>query len=292
MPVAAPASTRPPQASATPTARPPTNSAPPRSGAPSTHPSNPAFNAKVSAELSARKLSIFERARAILKEDYFQRLSLSRDARPQQVEDAFAALRNLWDPALLPPALEEAKDDCAFVMSCLAEAHTTLRNPALREDYTRRLAMAGLRTTSDQLAEDLAASGASDPYEGAQACFSRNDLERAERLARRAHKATPDQAAPLALLAWIEAARPANQTPEETKKRIIMLDKALRIDERYEQGFYWRGLLHKRLENHQQAMNNFKKVVEINPKNMDAVRELRVYEMRIRRNSLTMKAVK
>ena len=37
---------------------------------------------------------------------------------------------------------------------------------------------------------------------------------------------------------------------------------------------------------------SFKKVVEINPKNMDAVRELRVYEMRIRRNSISMKAVR
>ena len=71
-----------------------------------------------------------------------------------------------------------------------------------------------------------------------------------------------------------------------------MLDRALRLDDKLEQGFYWRGLLCKRIDNHNGAMQSFRKVVEINPKHMDAVRELRIYEMRIRRNSISMKAVK
>jgi Tfp pilus assembly protein PilF len=71
-----------------------------------------------------------------------------------------------------------------------------------------------------------------------------------------------------------------------------MLDRALRTDETLVQAYYWRGLLHKRIDSHSAAMANFRKVVELNPKHMDAVRELRVYEMRIRRNSITMKAVK
>ena len=263
-----------------------------RAPAPPVYPSTGQFNTKVVAELAARRQSIFERARAILKEDYFQRLSLGRDAEREQVEQAFVALRTLWDPELLPPALEEAKNDCAFVMSCLSEAFATLSSPPLRQEYTQTLALAALRAPSEQLEADLAASGASDPYEGATACFARGDLDRAERLAKRATKVSPEAGAPLALLAWIEATKPQNATPEETKKRIVMLDRAIRADEKLEQAFYWRGLLHKRIESHNAALSNFRKVVEMNPKHMDAVREIRVYEMRIRRNSLTMKAVK
>ena len=46
-----------------------------------------------------RRQSIFERARAVLKEDYFQRLSLSRDSRPSSRSiSRFSALQTLWDP--------------------------------------------------------------------------------------------------------------------------------------------------------------------------------------------------
>jgi hypothetical protein len=263
-----------------------------RASAPPTYPSTGQFNTKVVAELAARRQSIFERARAVLKEDYYQRLSLARDAAPAQVEQSFVALRTLWDPDLLPPALEEARNDCAFVMSCLVEAHATLSDPARRGEYTQSLATAALRAPADQLEADLAASGSTDPYEGATGCFARGDIDRAERLARRATKLAPDAGGPLALLAWIEAMKPQNASPEETKKRIAMLDRAVRADGSLVQAYYWRGLLQKRIENHNGALASFRKVVELNPKHMDAVREIRVYEMRIRRNSITMKAIK
>jgi tetratricopeptide (TPR) repeat protein len=243
-------------------------------------------------EIAARKARIAERARSILREDYFQRLSLSRDASPDQVDAAFEALRTLWDPGLLPPALEDAKDDSSFVMSCLAEAHATLSDPRAREEYASTVLMQALRSVNDQHADDLAASGASDAWAGAQACFAKGDVERAERLARRAVKANAEAAAPLAMLAWLEALKPANLSPTDTRPRVAMLDRALRIDPSMEQAWYWRGMLHKRLENHQHAIRDFRRASELNPKNLDATRELRLYEMRIRRNSISMKAVK
>jgi hypothetical protein len=243
-------------------------------------------------DAAARKQRIAERARTILKEDHFQRLSLARDATGEQLDAAFIALRTLWDPALLPPGFDEVRDDCAFVLACLAEAHGVLRNPITRAEYMAQLRAVPLRSTADQVAEDLAASGARDAWAGAQACFARGEHDRAERLARRATKDMPETAGPLALLAWIEAQKPSNQSAADTRPRIAMLDRAIRFDPLHEQAHWWRGQLHKRIENHQAAIRDFRRVVEINPKHMDAIRELRIYEMRIRRNSITMKAVR
>jgi tetratricopeptide (TPR) repeat protein len=256
------------------------------------HPSTASLDSKVIKELASRRQSIFARARAILREDHYQRLSLARDASMAQVDQAFTALRTLWDPTLLPPALEEAKADCAFIMTCLQEAYATLRNPAARAEYAQRLTLDALRAPPDPIEDDLAAAGSADPLEAAQICFTRGDAERAERLARRAARAAPDQGPPLALLAWIEATRPQNQGVEETRKRIAVLDKALRIDETMTEAFYWRAQLHKRIENHSAAMRDFRKVIDLQPNHIEAVRELRLYEMRIRRNSISMKAVK
>ncbi len=250
------------------------------------------FNARLAVEFAARRKVISERARAVLKEDHFQRLGLARDATQAQVEQAFAALKALWDIDLLPPALDDAKADSAFVMQCMVEAFAVLRDARRRQNYLLELSAAALRAPADQIQADLATSGATDPYEGAKTCFGRGDLERAERLARRAVKIQPEAARPLALLAWIEATKPANASPEETKRCIVMLDRAIRADENLDQAFYWRGLLHKRIESHAAAVSNLRKAVQINPKHIEAVRELRVYEMRIRRNSITMKGVK
>ena len=210
----------------------------------------------------------------------------------RSIDAAYEALRTLWDPGLLPPALEEARDDCAFVMSCLAEAHVTLSDPRAREEYVARLGTSALRSLADQYGEDLAASGESSALEGAYACFAKSDVERAERLCKRALKQESDSPKALALLAWLEAQKPGNVGVDATRPRIAMLDRAIRADESFERAYQWRAQLHKRCENHQAALRDFHRVVELNPKNVDAMREIRLYEMRIRKNSITMRGLK
>jgi tetratricopeptide (TPR) repeat protein len=138
--------------------------------------------------------------------------------------------------------------------------------------------------------EDLSISGCSDALSGARACFAREDLERAERLCRRAHQEQPGNAEALALLAWIEALRPTNHGVDETRKRISMLSRALDLDDHCENALLWRAQLYKRIENHPAAIRDFKRVLQLNEENLDAMRELRVYEMRVRHKSLTMRS--
>src|SRR5205814_2143077 len=121
--------------------------------------------------------------------------------------------------------------------------------------------------------------------------FAKHEYERAERLCRRAYKADGTNAEAIALLAWLEAMKPSNQRAEATRIRIAMLDRALSIDPTHEQALFWRAQLHKRVENHAAAMRDFRHVVAMNDRNLDAVRELRLYEMRVRKNSIQMKAV-
>ena len=141
-------------------------------------------------------------------------------------------------------------------------------------------------------AEDLAVSGAKSELEGAKVCLARNDLDRAERLAKVAHRAQPDRAAPLALLAWVAAQKPANLGIEATLARIMMLDKATTLDSNCEEAFWYRAQLHKRVENHTAAMADLRRVTTLNPGNALAVRELRIYEIRVKRDSMSLQALR
>lgn len=253
------------------------------------HTSSSPSNSSLTLDQAAREKAFHDRAKGIQKEDYFQRLSLGKDASPQAIEDAFRALSRVWNPSDLPPALEGARESCALVRSMLVEAHETLRDPRKLRDYLHKLS---LGPQLPDAASDLAASGERNDYDGAKACLARDDLDRAERMAKRAHKAEPNRAEALALLAWVAAKQPVNQGAEATRARIMMLDKALKLDPECEDALWFRAELHRRVENHAAAMKDLQKLTKINPDNVDAMRELRIYEMRVRRNSLSMQAVR
>jgi tetratricopeptide (TPR) repeat protein len=61
------------------------------------------------------------------------------------------------------------------------------------------------------------------------------------------------------------------------------LDRALELDSLYEDAYFYRGQIYRRMGRKEEAQAEFNKVLEINPKNVAAEREVRVE--RIRRSS-------
>ena len=77
---------------------------------------------------------VFERARSILREDYFQRLGVARDASPGVIDAAFQEATRLWCGAA-PPGVAGAEEAQETVVTALVEAHETLMNDELRRAY-------------------------------------------------------------------------------------------------------------------------------------------------------------
>ena len=59
-----------------------------------------------------------------------------------------------------------------------------------------------------------------------------------------------------------------------------MLDQALRLNSKCERAYFYRGMLYKRMGNEKGAYKDFKEAIELNPRNIDATREVRLYTMR------------
>jgi hypothetical protein len=248
----------------------------------------PVIGTRPAIDFGERARLIVERAKRIVSEDFFRRLDVPRDVSKVQLERTFAALAHQWDPSALPRELLAVRQDCARVLLALGEAYETLSHPIKREAYVRDLVHNRAR---NELQRDLAASGAKTPFDGAKACLARNDVERAWRLARAACEAEPDNAAALALLAWVEAIDPANQSVEATHARIAVLDHALTIDPISRDALYYRSQLHARLENHRAALRDIRILLEVDPSHVDGQRAFRLYQLRIRRGSIRMRAV-
>ncbi len=229
-------------------------------------------------ELAERWAAIVDRARTIDRCDYFVMLDLARDSTPMEAEASFLALAMKWHPDRLPPELSPLHGACSRVFARLSEARATLTDPEKRARYMRLLADgSGSPEVQETIAKVVEATA---DFKKAEIHFKQNDFVRAEELCRRALAGDPTQADYLAMLAWIISLGPENHTSEKAVASIRMLDKAISMNDQCERAFYWRGMLHKRIGKVDAAYRDFHEAVDLNPHNIDAVREMRLHNMR------------
>jgi hypothetical protein len=232
----------------------------------------------LSPELAERWREIVDRAATIDRADYFMMLDLARDASPADVEAAFFGLVRRWHPDRLPPELAPIRDACSRVFARMSEAHVTLTDEEPRSRYMRLLADgSGSPETQASVAKVIEAATA---FQKAEVCFRRNDFVQAEMFCRKALEDDPTQPDYHAMLAWMLALKPENQSPEKTLESIHLLERAIAMSNRCEKAFLWRGMLFKRLGRNDLAVKDFKRAMDLNPRNIDAAREVRLYNMR------------
>jgi tetratricopeptide (TPR) repeat protein len=221
---------------------------------------------------------IFTRAEALNGADHFQVLGLSRDATREQVDQAYFSVAKRFHPDTLPKEIAGARAACSSVFSRMAEAHGVLSNSEKRDRYKHSLVSGAAEEAEQELVEK--ALQALTDFQMAEVHLRRNENDQAELLARKAVEGDPTQADYHALLAWMVALRPENQGEEATRASIRMLDQAVKLSDKCEKAFYWRGILYQRLGDGGLALRDFKRAADLNPQNVDAVREVRLHRMR------------
>jgi tetratricopeptide (TPR) repeat protein len=238
----------------------------------------------LSPQLVTRWREIAERATTIDRTDYFNMLDVPRDATAEEIESAYFALAKVWHPDRLPSELAPVRDACSRVFSRMSEARATLADAKQRERYMKLVADG---SGSPEMQETVArVVEASTSFQKAEVCFKRNDLAQAEEFCRKALELDDTQPDYHAMLAWLLALKPENHGADKTLECIRMLDRAVQISSKCEKAYYWRGMLYKRVGRNEQAARDFRKVADLNPRNIDAAREVRLFNMRGGRGSV------
>jgi tetratricopeptide (TPR) repeat protein len=254
-------------------------SSPSMSSVPAPPPSQPpAQQQNLTSEQSSLKQKILGRALAISSQDYFQMLGLEREATAEQVQKAFFALAKVWHPDRLPPALVDVKDACSKVFTHLTEAQATLLDQERRAEYMTLLKDGG--ATPDDQAKIQAILEAATEFQKAEIFMKRNDIAQAHELARKAYALDPEQADYLAMVTWLDAQKPEWVGREKTLEKIAVLDRCIKLNANSERAYFWRGMLYKRIDDTSKAMKDFKRAAELNPRNLDAMREVRLHNIR------------
>ncbi len=205
-------------------------------------------------------------------------LDIPREATQEETESAFLELAKRWHPDRLPPELAPVREFCSRVFARMGEARTSLIDAEQRARYMRLLADgSGSPEMQEAVARVVEAAG---NFQKAEVCFKRNDLAQAESLCQKALQLDPTQPDYVALLAWLTSLKPESQSPEKTMASVEQLSKAIKMNDRCEKAYFWRGMLFRRLGKDDLALRDFRQVTELNPRNIDAAREVRLHVMR------------
>jgi len=249
--------------------------APPAPPAPSSRPSEPN---RSQDELKAQRDAILGRAAEIDKEDYFTILGVTREATEEEIRAAYFSLVKRWHPDRLPSELNDVRDASAKVFSRIHQAFETLANAEQRAQYLQVLEGGG--GTPEEAEEVQRILDAADAFQRAQVFLKKRDMEQAELHAERAMNGDPEQADYIAFWVSLQLQKRASDPNAPLADLLKLLDDALAKDAVCERALFCRGTLLKRIGRTEAAMSDFRKVVELYPKNIDAARELRLYEMR------------
>jgi len=234
---------------------------------------------QMSADLVARKKEIQEKAAVVEKEDYFAVLGVTHDTPAAEIQKAFFALAKKWHPDRVPPVLSDVKGLCAKVFARMSEAHQTLTDPNKRAKYEAARKPGGDESPEAQ-AQVMAILEAATNFQKAEICLKRNDLKQAEEFCKKALAVDQKQADYIAMMAWLQSQKPQRQDSVSTQELVVELTRAISISQACERAYFYRAMLLKRLGQETQAIKDFKRAMELNPRNVDAQREVRLFNMR------------
>ncbi|MCS6899496.1 MAG: DnaJ domain-containing protein [Myxococcales bacterium] len=231
----------------------------------------------LSPELEARRQEVLTRAATIETENFFTMLGVPEDAPPAAVHAAFLNLAKIWHPDRLPPQLADLREQSSRIFAHIHEAFQTLSNPSKRAEYVKLLEQGG--GSPEEQAKVTRALEAQNEYRKAEILLKKGDLAGAERFAQSAVEKDSEQPDYLSILAWIRACKPT-ASPDDIAASIRLLDTALHGFPNHQRSLWYRGSLLKRLGKDGLAILDFRKLLELDPRHIDAAREVRLYEMR------------
>lgn len=219
-----------------------------------------------------------ERAKRIATEDPHTVLGLPTGASLEAARAAFFRLARLWHPDKIPAALDEVRAECKQVFVKIGEAHRELTDVSARINLEAMVGGANTVAANDSVRPPTVPGTLRD----ADAALARRDLAVAEEITRPLTSAGADGPSARAILAWCGTGAGTSSDRGVLENAAATLDKILTGDPDCVRALFYRGQVLQRLGRSEAAIRDYRKVMRLDPRHLDAQREVRVHEMRTR----------
>lgn len=287
IPPASGAATRPrtPVAPARTSTRPGASSRPPRARRDSKRPPSkrpaapdqaPPVPSDLSPELAARWKEVATFANKLDKMTYFEMLDIKQTVKGADISTAYLSKVKTWHPDRLPKELAALRPSADRIFHHLTKAKEILSDKEERNTYLRNVAEGGGTPESERQVSAIIESAMA--VQRAEVMLKQSDWQSALDLARDAQELSPDNGESLAIEAW---ARFQLQRCEAPYGEILtLLERAATLNKNSQKAHYYRGVVLQRTGDDAKAIAEFQKVIAINPRHTEAMRQVRVANMR------------
>ncbi|MFK7984604.1 MAG: DnaJ domain-containing protein [Sandaracinaceae bacterium] len=217
---------------------------------------------------------IRERTIAIETENYYEMLGVARDAASKDIETAYYGKVKKWHPDRIPAEVVAIRSYVERIFQYLTRAQETLSDESKRGSYLETVQEGGGTPEAERELTQIVQ--AAMDFQKVEVMLKRRDLEGALELANRIIEVTPDEAHYLATRAEIR------RQLDPTAVDAIMTDlrRALSLSDGHDAAHHSMGLMLRQQGKDDEALEHFEKAAELNPRNIDAVREVRIATMR------------
>jgi len=256
-----------------------------RKGPSSVPPKRPSGGAKsvppppadLSRALVARWEEVRRFAAVIEDKNCYEMLGVKRDAPSASIRDAYFELAKIWHPDRLPPELVPLRPWADRIFHHLTQAKDTLMDPASRAEYLRSVQEGGGTPRADHQVNSIVTAALT--FQKVEVLIRRREWAEAQRLLGEAFELNPEDADYFAARAWIQFHQ---LDGSDTDLEAIHKDlaRALKLRENCERAHFYKGMILKRQNKLHDSLTHLRRAADINPKNIEAVREVRLAAMR------------
>lgn len=208
---------------------------------------------------------------------YFQILQVERDSSQRDVRNSFLKLAKVYHPDRYSGESPEVRAAAADIFALMSTAHDTLADPAQRREYVSQLER-GATTGQDQ-AEVLKILRAESAFKDAEAMVKRRDYQGAVAKLKEAIGQNAKEGDFHSLLGWARFCI-NHGDPDNVARAFEDLKKGISLAPGSVTGYYYLAKLNKACDDEEEARALFRKVLEIDPRHLDASREMRLLKMR------------
>ncbi len=213
-------------------------------------------------------------------QSYFEMLGVRHDAAPYEIREGYAAKAMRFKPETLAPELEAIRPLAEQVHAWLKDARNVLLDPDLRSAYrVRRARGAGSPSTMRAEAER---EGGHRLFERARALSKAHRHDEALDALDRCLEVAPTTPQYLAMKAkmLLELRRVLDDATQAAVEGL--LSTALAVDPDHVESLVLRGRLSQRLGRSEEAVRDYRRAAHLDPKNLEANREIRLAGIRKR----------
>ncbi len=212
------------------------------------------------------------------RQNYFEMLGVKESTDSATVRAKYMKLAKKWHPDRLAPELSELRPFVEEIFHLFTVARDTLGDDTTRAEYQKTVMQGGGTPESERKLNVMVEAAIN--FQKVDVLVKRRQYAEAMRIVDDAMEVVRKEPDYPAMRAWILLVDQGVHDEEITDEIRALLKATFKLNPEHAHGHFVCAMFYKRMGDHDRALKHFKKVVKIDPKNLEALREVRVATMR------------